>query len=186
MSARGTRLTCWSGGSGGANKDRLLKWVGGWAWGRAIRIERSDDQPLPFLGALIGSVTSVTLRFSDTCISSLNCQCCADSPSISKVNAGGHLCLHLIIQASHETIPFLQICVDLIDCILGYVIKFIEILSNSIPALFQLHELLLLHVEHSFRYVVLAESHLELIPSYLMTSRLNSYKISPPRATRAT
>jgi hypothetical protein len=33
---------------------------------------------------------------------------------------------------------------------------------------------------------VLSEGQLELIPSYLMTSRLNGYKISPPRAGRAT
>jgi hypothetical protein len=88
-------------------------------WGRVIWIERSDYQPLPFLRPLTRSVASITLGFSESCIFSLNCQRCADSPSISKVDAGGHLSLHSIIQATHEAIPFPQIYVDLIDCILG-------------------------------------------------------------------
>jgi hypothetical protein len=45
-------------------------------------------------------------------------QCSTDNPSIGKINAGVHLPLHSIIQASHEAIPFLQIRVDLIDRIL--------------------------------------------------------------------
>jgi hypothetical protein len=65
------------------------------------------------------------------------------------------------------------------------VVEFIEILSNIIPALLELHKLLLLHMEDSFRYIVLSESQLELIPYDLMTGRLNSNKISPPRTGRA-
>jgi hypothetical protein len=52
------------------------------------------------------------------------------------------------------------------------VIEFIEILGNSIPALLKLHELLLLHMEDSFRYIMLSEHQLKLIPSDLMTGWL--------------
>jgi hypothetical protein len=38
------------------------------------------------------------------------------------------------------------------------VVEFVEILSDSIPTLFELHKLLLLHMEHPFRYIVLPES----------------------------
>jgi hypothetical protein len=65
------------------------------------------------------------------------------------------------------------------------VIEFIEILGNSIPALLKLHELLLLHMEDSFRYIMLSECQLKLIPSDLMTGRLNGHKVSPPRTGRA-
>jgi hypothetical protein len=51
--------------------------------------------------------------------------------------------------------------------------------------LFELHKLLLLHMEHPFRYIVLPESQLELVPCNLMAVRLNGYIISPPCAGRA-
>jgi hypothetical protein len=73
----------------------------------------------------------------------------------------------------------------LIDSILGQVVEFIEILSDSIPTLFELHKLLLLHMEHPFRYIVLPESQFELIPCNLMAGRLNDYIISPPCTGRA-
>jgi hypothetical protein len=66
------------------------------------------------------------------------------------------------------------------------VIKFIEILGDSISALFQLHEFLLFHVEYPFRYVMLSEGQLEFIPGYLMTSRLYGNKVPSPSAGRAT
>jgi hypothetical protein len=66
------------------------------------------------------------------------------------------------------------------------VIKFIEILGDSISALLQLHEFFLFHVEYSFRYVMFLEGQLEFIPSYLMTSWLYGNKVPPPGAGRAT
>jgi hypothetical protein len=65
------------------------------------------------------------------------------------------------------------------------VVEFIEILSDSIPTLFELHKLLLLHMEHPLRYIMLPESQFELIPCNLMAGRLNGYIISPPCAGRA-
>jgi hypothetical protein len=65
-------------------------------------------------------------------------------------------------------------------------IKFIEILGDSISALLQLHEFLLFHVEDSFRYVMLSEGQLEFILGDLMIGRLNGHKVSPPCAGRAT
>jgi hypothetical protein len=40
-------------------------------------------------------------------------------------------------------------------------------------------------MEDPFRYIMLPESQLELIPCDLMTGRLNGNKISPPRTGRA-
>ena len=74
----------------------------------------------------------------------------------------------------------------MVNCILRQVIKFIEILGDSISALLQLHEFLLFHVEYSFWYVMLSEGQLEFIPGYLMTSRLYGNKVPPPGAGRAT
>jgi hypothetical protein len=71
------------------------------------------------------------------------------------------------------------------DSILGQVVKFIEILSDSIPTLFELHKLLLLHMEYPFRYIVLPESQFKLVPCNVMAGRLNGYIISPPCAGRA-
>jgi hypothetical protein len=73
----------------------------------------------------------------------------------------------------------------LIDSILGQVVEFVEILSDSIPTLFELHKFLLLHMEHPFRNIVLPESQFELVPCNLMADRLNGYIISPPGAGRA-
>jgi hypothetical protein len=64
-------------------------------------------------------------------------------------------------------------------------IELIEILINSIPSLFQLHKLFLLHVKNTFWYIVLVERHLEFFPSYLVIGRLDGHKISPPSAGRA-
>jgi hypothetical protein len=66
------------------------------------------------------------------------------------------------------------------------VIKFIEILGDSISALLQLHEFLLFHVEDSFRYVMLSEGQLEFILGDLMIGRLHGNKVPPPGAGRAT
>jgi hypothetical protein len=65
------------------------------------------------------------------------------------------------------------------------VVEFIEILSDSIPTLLEVHKLLLLHVEDPFRYIMLLESQFELIPCDLMAGRLYGYLISPPCAGRA-
>jgi hypothetical protein len=65
------------------------------------------------------------------------------------------------------------------------VIKFIEILGDSISALLQFHELLLLHVKNSLRYIMLSKGQLEFITCDPMTGRLNGHKISPPRTGRA-
>jgi hypothetical protein len=65
------------------------------------------------------------------------------------------------------------------------VVEFIEILSDSIPALLELHKLLLLHMEDPFRYIMLPESQFELIPCDLMTGRLNDSIIPPPCNGRA-
>jgi hypothetical protein len=68
---------------------------------------------------------------------------------------------------------------------LGQVVEFVEILSDSIPTLFELHKFLLLHMEHPFRNIELPESQLELVPCNLMADRLNGYIISPPGTGRA-
>jgi hypothetical protein len=65
------------------------------------------------------------------------------------------------------------------------VIKFIEILGDSISALLQLHEFHLFHVEDSFRYVMLSEGQLEFIPGDRMIGRLHGNKVPPPGAGRA-
>jgi hypothetical protein len=66
------------------------------------------------------------------------------------------------------------------------VIKFIEILINSIPSLLKLHKFLLFQVEDSLRYIMFSEGQLKLILGYLMTSRLYGNKVPPPGAGRAT
>jgi hypothetical protein len=65
------------------------------------------------------------------------------------------------------------------------VVEFVEILSDSIPTLFELHKFLLFHKEHPFGNIVLPESQFEFVPGNLMTSRLNGYIISKPGAGRA-
>ena len=65
-------------------------------------------------------------------------------------------------------------------------IEFIEILINSIPSLLQLHKFFLFHVKYTFWYVMFAEGQLKFFPCYLMIGRLNSHKVSPPSAGRAT
>jgi hypothetical protein len=72
-STRGTRLSCWSGGSGRVDEYRLFKRVGGWTWWRTILIERLDHQPLLLLRPLVGPVTSIALWLSWACILGFNC-----------------------------------------------------------------------------------------------------------------
>jgi hypothetical protein len=62
------------------------------------------------------------------------------------------------------------------------VVEFIEILSDSIPTLLELHKFFLLHMEHPFRYILLPECQFELVPCNLMVGWLNGYIISPPCA----
>jgi hypothetical protein len=73
----------------------------------------------------------------------------------------------------------------MIDGILGQVVKFVEILSDSIPTLFELHKFLLFHMEHPFRNIVLPESQFEFVPGNLMASMLDSHVVSPPSVGRA-
>ena len=96
-SAWGTRLTWGSGGIIGTNKYWLLKREGGWTRERATLVGRPENKPLPFYRALTRPITSKSLRFSDTCILRFYCQCCTDISSISKIYAGCHLSLQLII-----------------------------------------------------------------------------------------
>jgi hypothetical protein len=87
-----------------------------------------------------------------------NCQHRADSPAVSEVETSGHFPLQPVIETSHKTIFLLQISIDLINGILGQVIEFVEILSDSIPTLFELRKFFLFHMEHPFRNIVLLES----------------------------
>jgi hypothetical protein len=82
----------------------------------------------------------------------------ADSPTVSEVETSGNLPLQPVIEAPHKTIFLLQVSVDLIDGILGQVVKLVEILSDSISTLFELHKFFLFHMEHPFRNIVLPES----------------------------
>jgi hypothetical protein len=84
-STRGTRLTCWSGGSGKVDEDRLFEGVGGWTRWRMVLIERSDYQPFLLFRPLIGPVTSKSLRLSQACMLSFHCQRCADSPTVGEI-----------------------------------------------------------------------------------------------------
>jgi hypothetical protein len=62
-------------------------------------------------------------------------KCRTDSPTVSKVQAGCHFLLKPVIKSSHKTILFLQICIQLVNGILGEVVEFIEILHYSISPL---------------------------------------------------
>src|SRR5699024_12276045 len=70
-------------------------------------------------------------RLSWACMLSFNCQRCADSPAIEEIEASGHLSLKPVIEASHEAILLLQVSIDLVNCILGQMIKFVDILHRS-------------------------------------------------------
>jgi hypothetical protein len=115
---------------------------------------------------------------------SFNCQRCADSPVVGEIEAGGHLSLKPVIEASHETIDLFQVSINLIDCILGQMIEFVEILHDSISSLLELHEFFLLHVQHSFWNVVLSKRQFKFVPCDLMSGRLNGHIISPPGTGR--
>jgi hypothetical protein len=116
---------------------------------------------------------------------SFYCQRCADSPAVGEIKAGGHLSLKPVIEASHKTIPLFQVSIDLINCILGQMIEFVEILHDNISSLLESHEFFLLHVQHSFWNVVLTKRQFKFIPCDLMPIRLNGHIISPPDAGRA-
>jgi hypothetical protein len=62
-------------------------------------------------------------------------QCCTDSPNVGKVQAGCHFPLKPFIESPHKTILFLQICIHLVNGILGKMVKFVEILHYSISPL---------------------------------------------------
>jgi hypothetical protein len=147
-------------------------------------IKRLDYQPLSLFRPLTGPITSNSLRFSRTCVLSFNCQRCADSPVVGEIEAGGHLSLKPVIEASHETIDLFQVSINLIDCILGQMIEFVEILHDSISSLLESHEFFLLHVQHSFWNVVLSKRQFKFVPCDLMSGRLNGHIISPPGTGR--
>jgi hypothetical protein len=65
------------------------------------------------------------------------------------------------------------------------VVEFVEILSDIISILFELHKFFLFHMEHPFMNIVLLESQFKFVLGSLMTSRLDSHIISPPSAGRA-
>ena len=134
-STRGTRLICRSGGSGRTNENRLFKRIGGWTRRRMILIERLDYQPSALLRPLIGPITPKSLGFSLACILGFYCQCRADSSAVSKVQTCCHFPLKPVIESPHKTILFLQICIYLINGILGEMVEFIEILHYSISPL---------------------------------------------------
>jgi hypothetical protein len=62
-------------------------------------------------------------------------QCRADSSAVSKVETGCHFPLKPVIKSPHEAILFLQICIYLINGILGQMIELVEILHYSISPL---------------------------------------------------
>jgi hypothetical protein len=72
-STRGTRLSCWVGGSSRADECRLFKGVGGWMRWRTVLIERSDHQPLSLFRPLVGPVTSKALWLPLASILGFNC-----------------------------------------------------------------------------------------------------------------
>jgi hypothetical protein len=104
---------------------------------------------------------------------------------MGEIKAGGHLSLKPVIEASHETIPLFQVSINLINCILGQMIKFVEILHDSISSLLESHEFLLFHVQHSFWNIVLTKCKFKFVPCDLMPGRLNGHIISPPGTGRA-
>jgi hypothetical protein len=107
--------------------------------------------------ALIGPVTSESLRLSWACVLSFYCQRSADSPAVCEIKAGCHLSLKPVVEASHEAIFLFQVSIYLINCILGQMIEFVEILHDSISSLLESHEFLLFHVQHSFWNIVLTK-----------------------------
>jgi hypothetical protein len=116
---------------------------------------------------------------------SFYCQCCADSPAVREIKAGGHLSLKPVVKASHKAILLFQVSIYLINCILGQMIEFVEILHDSISSLLESHEFLLFHVQHSFWNIVLTKHQFKFVPCDLMSGRLNGHIISPPSTGRA-
>ena len=108
-----------------------------------------------------------------------NCQRGADSPVVGEIEAGGHLSLKPVIEASHKAILLFQVSIYLINCILGQMIEFVEILHDSISSLFESHEFLLFHVQHPFWNIVLTKRQFKFVPCDLMSGRLNGHIISP-------
>jgi hypothetical protein len=148
-------------------------------------IERSDYQPLSLFRPLTGHVTSESLRLPWAYVLCFYCQRCADSPAVGEIKAGGHLSLKPVIEASHKANLLFQVSIYLINCILGQMIEFVEILHNSISSLLESHEFLLFHVQHSFWNIVLMKRQFKFVPCDLMSSRLNGHIISPPSTGRA-
>jgi hypothetical protein len=58
-----------------------------------------------------------------------------DIPTVGKVQAGCHFPLKPVIESPHKTILFLQICIHLVNGILGEVVEFIEILHYCMSPL---------------------------------------------------
>jgi hypothetical protein len=150
-----------------------------------VLIERSDYHPLSLFRPVIGPVSSESLRFSWACMLSFYCQRCADSPTIGEIKAGGYLSLKPVVEASHKAILLFQVSIYLINCILGQMIEFVEILHDSISSLLESHEFLLFHVQHSFWNIVLTKRQFKFVPCDLMLGRLNGHIISPPSTGRA-
>jgi hypothetical protein len=116
---------------------------------------------------------------------SFYCQRCVDSPDVGEIMVGGHFSLKPVIEASHEANPLFQVSINLINCILGQIIEFVEILHDSISSLLESHEFLLFHVQHSFWNIVLTKRQFKFVPCDLMSGRLNGHIISPSRTGRA-
>jgi hypothetical protein len=81
---------------------------------------------------------------------SFYCQRGADSAVVCEIKAGGHLSFKPIVEASHKAILLFQVNIYLINCILGQMIEFVEILHDSISSLLESYEFLMFHVQHSF------------------------------------
>jgi hypothetical protein len=116
---------------------------------------------------------------------SFNYQRSADSPTVGEINACGHLSLKPVVEASHEAILLFQVSIDLVNCILGQMIEFVEILHDSISSLLESHEFFLFHVQHFFWNIVLTKNQFKFVPCDLMSGRLNGHIISPPSTSRS-
>jgi hypothetical protein len=116
---------------------------------------------------------------------SFNCERCADSPTVGEIKAGGHISLKPVIETSHKAILLFQVGINLVNCILGQIIEFVEILHDSISSLLESHEFFLFHVQHSFWNIVLTKRQFKFVPCGLMSGRLNGHIISPPSTDSA-
>jgi hypothetical protein len=90
-----------------------------------------------------------------------------------------------IIQSIEETLLLLLIGVHIIGSVAGKLQEMSDILAHHLGSLLQILELLLLELDNTLRYMMRAESHLELIPVDGVGFFLSFYICIPPISYRA-